>query len=197
MAASGPARPAAPVQAAVDKPDNPTVRPFRPAAAAGTPVNAARPLPPVSSLADLMGGLGITGAEPISSAPRTPEFAAGPGAGGNTDTARPPGPARSAADAYDRHRAPTGPESRARHTNPVVDNLISVGMPEQMAAQITGGDTYAGVLTVLASRPAAPAIPDAPGEILVLAGDLDPARAHLVGHVGDHRGTAHDHGGQR
>jgi hypothetical protein len=48
-------------------------------------------------------------------------------------------------------------------------------MPESMAAQIVGGDTYAGVLGVLAARPAAPGIPDAPGEILVVAGDLDHA----------------------
>ena len=39
-------------------------------------------------------------------------------------------------------------------------------MPEQMASQITGGDTYAGVLGALAARPAAPGVPDAPGEIL-------------------------------
>jgi hypothetical protein len=46
-------------------------------------------------------------------------------------------------------------------------------MPETMARQITGADTYAGVLSVLAARPSAPGIPDGPGEILVLAGDLN------------------------
>jgi hypothetical protein len=59
--------------------------------------------------------------------------------------------------------------------DPVQQNLIKVGMPVEMAAQIVGGDTYAGVLSVLASRPAAPPVPDAPGEILVLCGDLDHA----------------------
>jgi hypothetical protein len=59
--------------------------------------------------------------------------------------------------------------------DPVQRNLMKVGMPEEMAAQIVGGDTYAGVLGVLASRPAAPSVPDAPGEILVLCGDLDHA----------------------
>ncbi|MFC3740207.1 flagellar biosynthesis protein FlhF [Paractinoplanes deccanensis] len=55
----------------------------------------------------------------------------------------------------------------------VVRNLVSVGMPEPMARQITGSDTYAGVLSVLAARPAAPCIPDGPGEILVVAGDIN------------------------
>jgi hypothetical protein len=68
--------------------------------------------------------------------------------------------------------APSTPVLRSVHNDPVVNNLISVGMPEPMAAQITGGDTYAGVLSALAARPAAPGVPDAPGEILVLAGDV-------------------------
>jgi hypothetical protein len=59
-----------------------------------------------------------------------------------------------------------------RSSDPVVQNLVKVGMPPLMAAMIDGGDTYAGVLTALASRPVAPAVPDAPGEILVLAGEL-------------------------
>jgi hypothetical protein len=42
-----------------------------------------------------------------------------------------------------------------------------------MARKITGADTYAGVLSVLAARPSAPSIPDGPGEILVLAGDVN------------------------
>jgi hypothetical protein len=50
-----------------------------------------------------------------------------------------------------------------------------VGMPEEMARKITGGDTYAGVLSVLAARPAAPGIPDSAGEILVLAGEVHTA----------------------
>jgi hypothetical protein len=69
----------------------------------------------------------------------------------------------------------------------VVGNLVSVGMPEAMAAQITGGDTYAGVLSVLAARPAAPGIPDAPGEILVLAGEVHHAvgiAKQLLGQIG-------------
>jgi hypothetical protein len=69
------------------------------------------------------------------------------------------------------------PVPRSLHDDPVVANLMSVGMPESMASQITGGDTYAGVLSVLAARPAAPGIPDAPGEILVLAGEVHQAVA--------------------
>jgi hypothetical protein len=48
-------------------------------------------------------------------------------------------------------------------------------MPTALAAQITGSDTYAGVLTALASRPAAPGFPDGNGDVLVLAGDMVPA----------------------
>jgi hypothetical protein len=89
-----------------------------------------------------------------------------------TPSATPPAtaPARSAAAAYGLSPAP-----RPALNDPVVSNLISVGMPEPMAAQITGGDTYAGVLGLLAARPAAPGIPDGPGEVLVLAGDVSHA----------------------
>jgi hypothetical protein len=62
---------------------------------------------------------------------------------------------------------------RMADNEPVIHNLMSVGMPEAMARKITGGDTYAGVLSVLAARPSAPGIPDGPGEILVLAGDVN------------------------
>lgn len=65
------------------------------------------------------------------------------------------------------------PAAPVADSDPVIRNLMAVGMPEPMARQITGGDTYAGVLSVLAARPAAPAVPDGPGEILVLAGDLN------------------------
>ncbi len=158
IATARPVRPS-PRPKADDDEDKPTVRPFRPAAATGSPVNAGsnlKPLPPVPSLAELMGGLGLA----------------------DGDTRKTQG--RSAATAYGVNgtsgkEEPAPPVLRPVHTDPVIANLISVGMPEQMAAQITGGDTYAGVLTALASRPAAPAIPDAPGEILVLAGDLDHA----------------------
>jgi hypothetical protein len=64
---------------------------------------------------------------------------------------------------------------------------MSVGMPEPMARQITGADTYAGVLSVLAARPSAPGIPDGPGEILVLAGDVNlgvTIGRHLLDQIG-------------
>ena len=64
---------------------------------------------------------------------------------------------------------------------------MSVGMPESMARKITGGDTYAGVLSVLAARPSAPGIPDGPGEILVLAGDVNlgvPIARQLLDQIG-------------
>ncbi|PRY28738.1 hypothetical protein CLV70_10741 [Pseudosporangium ferrugineum] len=186
-----------------EEPESPAVRPFRPAQATGSPVNGGsagtvRPLPPVPSLAELMGGLGV------NDAPVFPPNAAANRAAQN------PAPPRTPAAAYG--LAPTSPapaamslaESlgglgldlphpssmpgatahvttatphpiRPHHYDTVQQNLLRVGMPEEMVAQIVGGDTYAGVLSVLASRPSAPAVPDAPGEILVLAGDLDHA----------------------
>jgi hypothetical protein len=72
-------------------------------------------------------------------------------------------------------------------SDPVIRNLVSVGMPPAMAGQITGADTYAGVLSVLAARPSAPGIPDGPGEILVLAGDINlgvPIARHLLDQIG-------------
>lgn len=133
-----------------DRPDGPTVRPLRPAQVTGSPVNGAdsgagaRPLPPVPSLAELMGGLGVSeaAAQPPATLPPTAQPPA---------TLRPP------------------------HADQVRRNLMMVGMPEAMAAEIVGGDTYAGVLGVLAARPSAPDVPAAPGEILVLCGDLDHA----------------------
>jgi hypothetical protein len=71
------------------------------------------------------------------------------------------------------HVTPVPSPPRMAENEPVIHNLMSVGMPEAMARKITGGDTYAGVLSVLAARPSAPGIPDGPGEILVLAGDVN------------------------
>jgi hypothetical protein len=182
IATAAPRRPSP--RPTVDEDGTPTVRPFRPATATGAPINSAgglKPLPPVPSLAELMGGLGVSQAE-------SPMF----------QPAKPPTPpARSAAAAYglnqpavqEDEEPPPAPPAVLRpvHNDPVVRNLVSVGMPEAMAAQITGGDTYAGVLTALASRPAAPGIPDGPGEILVLAGDLQhavPIGKDLLGQAG-------------
>jgi hypothetical protein len=156
IATSAPYRPSPRARAIpVKSDDTPAVRPFRPATATGTPINSGGALPPVPSLAELMGGLGVSEAD-------TPAFeAAKPG----------PIPVRSAAEAYGLN-SPAFPALPASHSEMVIRNLVSVGMPEAMAKHVTGGDTYAGVLTALASRPAAPGIPDAGGEILVLAGDV-------------------------
>jgi len=212
IATAAPHRPS-PRTRAEDKPETPTVRPFRPAAATESPVNAPlRPLPPVPSLAELMGGLGVTEPKgpaappaPPSAPPSASSAASSAAPPSASSAASPPGPGRTAADAYGLNQtlpppktpptppsaapdpapasdaAPPSPStevalrpmrSEPAHADPVVSNLVSVGMPELLAAQITGGDTYAGVLTALATRPAAPAIPDGSGEILVLAGDL-------------------------
>jgi hypothetical protein len=195
LATSAPARPAPRPNGGTDKSDTPTVRPFRPAQATGAPINGggARPLPPVPSLAELMGGLGLTESDAFEAPRPVPHAAPAPPA-----QPAPPAitPARSAAAAYGLVTAstelepatpPAPPVLRSVHSDPVVANLVSVGMPEPMAAQITGGDTYAGVLTALASRPSAPGVPDAPGEILVLAGEMGhalPIAKQLLAQIG-------------
>ncbi|MFI5932635.1 hypothetical protein [Actinoplanes sp. NPDC051494] len=197
---TSPAAAPRPPAAEPDHNDGPSVRPFRPAQATGSPVNggsagSVRPLPPVPSLAELMGGFGV------NDGPAAPANAAA------TRAAQNPAPPRSPAAAYG--LAPTSPApaslvetlgglglgspgapvtvtpmagpgyppgmGQPLHYDTVQQNLIKVGMPPEMAAEIVGGDTYAGVLSVLASRPMAPGVPDAPGEILVLAGDFDHA----------------------
>jgi hypothetical protein len=150
--------------------ETPTVRPFRPAEADEAPVNAGpkpQPVPPApqpaapapqpaatASLAERIGGLSPSTIEEDPAPAEEP-------------------PAASAAETYGLSTpAPSRAVAEPVDSDPVVRNLVSVGMPEAMARQITGGDTYAGVLSVLAARPSAPGIPDGPGEILVLAGDL-------------------------
>jgi hypothetical protein len=166
-AATAAARPAPRTKAAAApaREDTPTVRPFRPATATGAPVNSpgSKPMAPMPSLAERIGGLaGSTIEEDPTPPPATvepePEVA----------------PAQSAAAVF----GLTTPEPEivpvpSAVSDPVVRNLISVGMPESMASKITGGDTYAGVLSVLAARPATAGVPDGPGEILVLAGDVN------------------------
>jgi hypothetical protein len=234
-----------------DTADKPTVRPFRPSTAHGAPVNGAtiRPLPPVPSLAELMGGLGLDNLIPPPDAPQPPATpatgppdpkksrlqrsaaeayglspvpvsappASAPPAGALPASASaPPAPASAppalAAPASGNTVVPHGfatngaaPASPAQApaalggqqlpqayaapspTDPVVANLIKIGMPASMAATIQGGDTYAGVLSALAARPATPSVPDAPGEILVLAGELShavPIARQLVEQIG-------------
>jgi hypothetical protein len=149
--------------------DAPTVRPFRPAATTEAPVNPHKPAA-TPTLAERIGGLGASEVEedepmiePVATiAPPEP-------------VAPPPPP------------APAPAAIRPADSDPVIQNLMKVGMPETMARQITGADTYAGVLSVLAARPSAPGIPDGPGEILVLAGDINlgvPIARQLLDQIG-------------
>jgi hypothetical protein len=170
IATSAGARPSPRPKAAAEPEETSAVRPFRPATTTETPVNSnagVKPLPPVPSLAELMGGLGVSPADVPPFEAAKPAAAPGRSAaqayGLNAPAAAPPVPEQP---------APAPAPARPAHADPVIRNLISVGMPEEMAAKITGGDTYAGVLSALAARPAAPGVPDSPGEILVLAGDL-------------------------
>jgi hypothetical protein len=171
--------------------DAPTVRPFRPAAATEAPVNPPRAATPVApapaleplhvaqhaqpSLADRIGGLGASEIE-VDEPPVEEKI----------DT-----PAPSAAEAFGlkpiSEVSQPAADAPVADSDPVIRNLISVGMPAEMAGQITGADTYAGVLSVLAARPSAPDIPDGPGEILVLAGDINlgvPIARQLLDQIG-------------
>jgi hypothetical protein len=183
--------------------DAPTVRPFRPAATTEAPVNhppkatmpvvsappapepvhvaqhaAVHETPPVTqpSLADRIGGLGASEIEIDEPVIEEEEIET---------------PAPSAAEAFGLKPITPVPAAApvvpVADSDPVIRNLISVGMPEAMASQITGADTYAGVLSVLAARPSAPGIPDGPGEILVLAGDINlgvPIARQLLDQIG-------------
>ncbi|WP_093619574.1 hypothetical protein [Actinoplanes philippinensis] len=192
--------------------ETPTVRPFRPATATGSAVNAGqRPLPaalptipsfperpaakerPATEARETMTPIRAATAAPRSVSPAPFRTAEPTPAPPRAAFAQPVTPIRSAADVYglDESAAPVSPvpaaaapaattatapaASRSGELDPVQRNLITVGMPESMARKITGGDTYAGVLSVLAARPAAPGIPDGPGEILVLAGEVHTA----------------------
>jgi hypothetical protein len=50
--------------------------------------------------------------------------------------------------------------------------LIELGLPAPLAAQVTGDEAYPAVLRVLTSLPVAPPPPAGPGEILVIVGDV-------------------------
>ena len=186
----------APRPKAAETEDSPRVRPFRPAQATGSPVNggATRPLPPVPSLAELMGGLGVSeapysapnvAANRAAQNPAPPRTHAGYGLAPTSPAPAGNGLAQTLSDlGLGAHpgsavQATTTAQPPAVlqsvYADSVQQNLMAVGMPPAMAAEILGGDTYAGVLSVLAARPAAPEIPDAPGEILVVCGDLDHA----------------------
>ncbi|WIM96091.1 hypothetical protein ACTOB_008250 [Actinoplanes oblitus] len=194
-------------------PDAAGVRPFTPATASESPVNGGnRPslpaaLPSRSSRPDRPAPVSPAAVSPAPIRPAEPS-AAPPRAAFQQQP--PPAPVRSAAEVYGLAEdaepapapaaapaaapapAPPAPKPKATRPraaddlDPVQTNLMTVGMPEEMARQITGGDTYAGVLSVLASRPAAPGIPDGPGEILVLAGEVHtavPIAKHLLEQV--------------
>ncbi|HEY0532366.1 MAG TPA: hypothetical protein VGD29_12310 [Actinoplanes sp.] len=151
------------------------------AAAAAMPVSPAaapsKPMPALPNLAERIGGLSLSEVEidePSSSADDE-EF-------GMEHAATPVSPTSAVP-----HNVAVPSPPRMADNEPVVHNLISVGMPEAMARKITGGDTYAGVLSVLAARPSAPGIPDGPGEILVLAGDVNlgvPIAKQLLEQIG-------------
>jgi hypothetical protein len=141
-----------------------------------------KPLPHMPSLAEMMGGLGMTDEESAafdqavarSGPPRTSPADT---YSGRTTSVQPVAMSPTAITPVTVPPAQspalrTSTELRPIGIEPVAMNLISVGMPESMTAEIFGTDTYAGVLNAMAHRPAAPGVPEEPGEILVLAGDL-------------------------
>jgi hypothetical protein len=141
------------------------------AAAEAAPVSPAappaKPLTALPNLAERIGGLSLSEVEidEPESEPEEITFGMDRAATSVSPTSAVPDTTPPAA------AVPQPP--RMADNEPVIHNLMSVGMPEAMARKITGGDTYAGVLSVLAARPSAPGIPDGPGEILVLAGDVN------------------------
>ncbi len=179
----------APKAVTVARSEPPTVRPFRPATATGSPINSpgSKSMPSMPSLAERIGGLGGSTIEEdspvIGSLDSIPVLSAPTMFGLSQATAMPVEPVPVAAPAP----VVAPPAAPKVDPDPVVRNLISVGMPESMARQITGGDTYAGVLSVLAARPATAGVPDGPGEILVLAGDVNlgvPIAKQLLEQIG-------------
>ena len=172
---AGPAASAAATQAAFAA----TV-PVSPAAPVPPP---AKPLTPLPNLAERIGGLSPSAVEvdePDSVAETEPVRSAI--TFGMEQAATPVSPTSAVPNL-----TPVPAPPRIADNEPVVRNLMSVGMPEAMARKITGGDTYAGVLSVLAARPSAPGIPDGPGEILVLAGDVNlgvPIAKQLLDQIG-------------
>jgi hypothetical protein len=138
-------------------------------------------MPTLPNLAERIGGLSPSEVEVDE--PEVEEEEIAPAAAFGMDLAATPVSPTSAVP----HTTPIPAPPRMADNEPVVRNLMSVGMPEAMARKITGGDTYAGVLSVLAARPSAPGIPDGPGEILVLAGDVNlgvPIAKQLLDQIG-------------
>ncbi|GAA2697062.1 hypothetical protein Apa02nite_071120 [Actinoplanes palleronii] len=166
-------------------PGRPGGRPAPPPSAPVSPAGAATVSPARRAVPQTTAAAPIRTTEPTAAPPRAAFQTPGPtaplrsaaevyGLPGDDPIPVSPAPVAAAAPA-----PPITPKTAPRRTSSDLDavqtNLITVGMPEEMARQITGGDTYAGVLGVLASRPAAPGIPDGPGEILVLAGEVHTA----------------------
>ncbi|WP_430780645.1 hypothetical protein [Actinoplanes sp. G11-F43] len=159
-----------------------TITPIRAAATshrAVTPVSPARPTEPTPAPPRAAFAAPAAPARPAAEvygidevAPISPVAAPAPASAPPVRPAPPAPPVPSA-----KTSAPAAPAHAAGELDAVQRNLITVGMPESMARKITGGDTYAGVLSVLAARPAAPGIPDGAGEILVLAGEVHTAVA--------------------
>jgi hypothetical protein len=174
--AAQPVSPAGPVASAAA-----TQAAFAALAPASPAAPPARPMPTLPNLAERIGGLSPSEVEVDE--PEVEEEEIGPAAAFGMDLAATPVSPTSAVP----HTTPIPAPPRMADNEPVVRNLMSVGMPEAMARKITGGDTYAGVLSVLAARPSAPGIPDGPGEILVLAGDVNlgvPIAKQLLDQIG-------------
>ncbi|WP_091555642.1 hypothetical protein [Micromonospora pattaloongensis] len=55
---------------------------------------------------------------------------------------------------------------------PAVARLVDLGVPEPLAARVTGGDPYQEILDALAALPAPPRAPKRAGDVLVIAGEL-------------------------
>ncbi|HKS99686.1 MAG TPA: hypothetical protein VJT31_09180 [Rugosimonospora sp.] len=86
-------------------------------------------------------------------------------------------PAPSALDPAPDHGTPEQTQDGATATAPLAPQLVDLGLPETLAAQATGSDSYRAILHALAGVPVAPAAPADPGDVLVIAGELPAALA--------------------
>lgn len=173
--------------------DNPAVRPFRPQTATGTPVNAVSAVPSDTGLSngrrnpylddDLISDLTSTAAALLDAskakAPPPPSAARPIVASPVAAPARAPQPPAP-------ERAAEAPEQAAAK-DPLVGNLVRLGLPENLAVRIEGADAYSGVLQALSDLPQAPEPPDRPGDVLVIAGELQhalPVARRVVAQLG-------------
>jgi hypothetical protein len=174
---------------------------------AGRPTPLAGPTPtPEPDFADFMASLGMGHTTPpsppkVPAPPPPPPPASAPTSSIPASTAPTSGPADIGAGTVPRgrpdarsvseaanvrpYRPPTAsrpapqvaPQPPADLTNPIIEDLVAVGLPASIAATVTSSSPYEAVLEAFAGSTPPVRPPAEPGDILVIAGDLTPALA--------------------